>query len=69
MSLRNHFDIALKKGDLKPEDRARALGVTVKKGDDAARHLQQAQDSLGKIRAKQAERQKQSELQKKREHA
>ncbi len=58
MSLRNHFDIALKKGDQKPEDRARALGVTVKKGDDAARHLKQAQDSLDKIRARQAERQK-----------
>jgi len=29
--------------------------------DDAARHLKQAQDSLDKIRAKQAERQKQRE--------
>ena len=25
MSLRNHFDSALKRGDHKPEDRARAL--------------------------------------------
>ena len=69
MSLRNHFDSALKKGDQKPEDRARALGVTVKTGEDAARHLKQAQDSLDKIRAKQAERQKQLELQKKLAHA
>ena len=58
MSLRDHFDIALKKGDQKHDDRARALGVTVKKGDEAARHMRQAEDSLAKIRAKQAERKK-----------
>lgn len=61
MSLRDHFDIALDKGEQKPENRARALGVTVRKGEDAARHLKQAQDSLSKIRAKQAERQKKLE--------
>lgn len=46
MSLRNHFDSALKKGEQKAEDRTRALGVTVKKGADAARHLKQARESL-----------------------
>ncbi len=69
MSLRDHFDIALDKGEQKPGNRARALGVTVRTGEDAARHLKQAQDSLNKIRAKQAERQRQAELQKKLEHA
>jgi hypothetical protein len=56
MSLRTYFDSTLKKGSQSADDRKRALGVTVKKGKEASRHLQQAQDSLKKIRAKQEQR-------------
>lgn len=56
MSLRTYFDSALKKGEQKAEERNRALGVTIKKGNDAARHLKQAQESLEKIRAAQEKR-------------
>jgi GTP cyclohydrolase III len=57
MSLRTYFDSALKKDNQSSADeRRRALGVTVKKGDEAARHLKQAHQSLEKIRAKQARR-------------
>jgi GTP cyclohydrolase III len=60
MSLRTYFDSALKKdAQTSADERRRALGVTVKKGDEAARHLKQAQTSLEKIRAKQAGRRRQ----------
>ena len=52
MSLRTYFDSTVKKGAQNADDRRRALGVTIKKGNDASRHLQQAQDSLKKIQAK-----------------
>jgi hypothetical protein len=58
MSLRTYFDSALKKGDSREsaEQRRAALGMTTKKGDEAARHLDQAKSSLGKLRAHQAKR-------------
>lgn len=62
MSLRTYFDSALKKGDAREtaEERRAALGLTVKNGDEAARHLQQTQGSLKKLRAHQAKRRKAS---------
>jgi hypothetical protein len=53
MSLRTYFDNAMKK-DESAEQRRAALGMTVKKGEDAARHLKDAKASLAKIRAGQA---------------
>jgi hypothetical protein len=56
MSLRTYFDSNLKGNQSSADERRRALGVTVKKGDEAARHLKQARESLEKIRAKQERR-------------
>lgn len=58
MSLRAYFDKALEQGQRQNSGagRRQALGATVKTGADAARHLQQAQESLKKIRAQQERR-------------
>lgn len=50
MSLRAYFDAAL--AGSKPTD------STVKRGEEAARHLKQAQDALHKLRANQIRRSK-----------
>jgi GTP cyclohydrolase III len=59
MSLRTYFDSALEKGPQNSADRKRALGVTIKTGDEATRHLKEARQSLEKIRAKQEQRKRQ----------
>jgi len=57
MSLRTYFETALEKDSQKSaEERRQALGVTVTTGEDAARQLKQARETLEKIRAKQERR-------------
>jgi hypothetical protein len=60
MSLRTYFDAALKKSGSREaaEQRRMALGVTVKRGEEASRHLDQARNSLEKLRVHQERRRK-----------
>lgn len=62
MSLRTYFDTALKHDTkISAEERRRSLGVTVTSGDEAARNLQHARESLAKIREKRAKREQRRE--------
>lgn len=57
MSLRAYFDTALEKDPKKSaEQRRRALGVTVTKGEEASHQLKQARAALDKLRSKQERR-------------